>query len=353
MAKWNPARYAQYAVERLRPASDLLARVPKLTASQPLICDVGCGDGGPAKLLLQRFPKARLLCIDSSPEMLAAAQADEALTGRSYVRFACEDVETHFAKGAVPSGELYDLVYTNSSLHWCADVPDVLQRLLSRLRPGGTLAMQIPDTRHQPSHTLLREAALEAGLSEATVAQMPSNQCEPQQYADALLGPLCADLDMWSTTYVQRLAPLATAAEDGASPSSSLTTPRPPTHPVFEYVRATGARPVLAALKQHGGAEAVRHFEDAYCRRLASAYPATRDGSTLFPLCRFFLVARRPSLLDVYSEYAAYHDHQWVAPPCIRPPCAHHTSCTRRVYPPQTPRCRTLPPPCVTPPPPL
>ena len=35
-----------------------------------------------------------------------------------------------------------------------------------------------------------------------------------------------------------------------------------------------------------------------------------RHGTTIFPATHFFLVAQRPSLLDVYSEYAAYHDHQ-------------------------------------------
>jgi hypothetical protein len=51
-------------------------------------------------------------------------------------------------------------------------------------------------------------------------------------------------------------------------------------------------------------------FEAAYRARLAEAYPKSHDGTTLFPFTRFFLVARRPSLLDVYTEYAAYHNHQ-------------------------------------------
>ena len=46
-------------------------------------------------------------------------------------------------------------------------------------------------------------------------------------------------------------------------------------------------------------------------RRVSEAYPQSRDGkTTLFPFTRFFLVAKRPSLLEVYGEYAAYHDHQ-------------------------------------------
>ena len=38
-------------------------------------------------------------------------------------------------------------------------------RMLSRLRPGGALAVQMPDNREQPSHILLRETASECGLS--------------------------------------------------------------------------------------------------------------------------------------------------------------------------------------------
>ena len=44
--------------------------------------------------------------------------------------------------------------------------------------------------------------------------------------------------------------------------------------------------------------------------RLLQAYPRGKDGSTLFPFTRFFMVAQRPSLLDVYMEYAEYHNHQ-------------------------------------------
>ena len=105
---------------------------------------------------------------------------------------------------------------------------------------------------------------------------------------EALLGPLCAGLDMWSTTYVQRL----TGSE-----------------PVYDYVRSTGLMPVLEAFGGEGS-EGAAEFERLYRARLQEAYPAQKDGTTLFPFARFFLIAKRPSLLDVYSEYAAYHDHQ-------------------------------------------
>ena len=93
---------------------------------------------------------------------------------------------------------------------------------------------------------------------------------------------------MWSTTYIQRL--------EGDEP-------------VFDYVRATSILPLLSAFGGEGS-EKADAFEAAIRKKLAAAYPKGPDGSTLYPFTRFFLVARRPSLLEVYSEYAAYHDHQ-------------------------------------------
>jgi len=284
---WQPAKYAQFRDERLRPASDLLSRVPKLTAKQPSILDAGCGDGGPSRLLLERHPSARMLCLDSSPEMLSAAEADPGLSGRALVNFACQSIEEHFAPAAATSGPLYDLIFANASLQYCDDVPDLAARMLARVRPGGTLALQLPDTRQQPSHLLMHELANEFGPP-ADAIRVPTNTADPAAYAHALLGNHCASLDMWSTTYVQRLT--------GADP-------------VYEYVRPTSLRRVLLTFGGAGSPDADA-FEAAYRARLAEAYPKSHDGTTLFPFTRFFLVARRPSLLDVYTEYAAYHNHQ-------------------------------------------
>ena len=190
---WQPQMYSKFRFERLRPPSDLLSRVPKLTASHPHIVDVGCGDGGPSKLLLARFPTANLLCLDSSEEMLAATKADEALASRSAVSFKCEEIVAHFppvAAGA-PSGDLYDLIFANASLQWCAEPPpQLMARMLARVRPGGALAVQLPDSREQPSHILLREVASEFGLPPEN-ASWNTNQHPPDVYAASLLGPMC------------------------------------------------------------------------------------------------------------------------------------------------------------------
>ena len=55
--------------------------------------------------------------------------------------------------------------------------------------------------------------------------------------------------------------------------------------PVYDYVRETGLRPLIAAFGGEASAEA-RAFESEYRKRLAKAYPQSRGGSTLFPVRR-------------------------------------------------------------------
>ena len=71
---WDPTQYLKFAGERLRPALDLLARIPS-TAPDSVV-DLGCGTGNLAPLFMQRWPQAKLTGVDSSPEMLVKARAD-------------------------------------------------------------------------------------------------------------------------------------------------------------------------------------------------------------------------------------------------------------------------------------
>lgn len=191
--------------------------------------------------------------------MLDAARADQALSGREMVKFTQGSIEGHFCQSTATSGSLYDLVFANASLHWCeGEAPALMARMLARVRPGGSLAVQMPDNRLQPSHMILREVAAEAGLSAEEVARVPSSRHSPSDHEDALLGPHCQSLDMWSTTYVQRLQ-----GEDA----------------VFRYVSSTAMRPLLAAF---GGPETERAKE--FKETCASFGEPTRDGVPSFPL---------------------------------------------------------------------
>ena len=72
-ADWRAAAYQRFEAERTRPAAELLARVP--AGARRRIVDLGCGPGNSTALLAERHPKASIVGLDSSPDMLAAARA--------------------------------------------------------------------------------------------------------------------------------------------------------------------------------------------------------------------------------------------------------------------------------------
>src|SRR6202044_945350 len=75
---WDPGAYLRFGTERARPFFDLVSQV---RAEAPgFVTDLGCGPGNLTAALAARWPAARVLGVDSSPEMIEAAQAE---TGRA------------------------------------------------------------------------------------------------------------------------------------------------------------------------------------------------------------------------------------------------------------------------------
>src|SRR5581483_3312402 len=145
---WNAGQYARFEDERSRPAVELLARVP--VASPRHAVDLGCGPGNSTELLVARYPGAAVSGLDSSPDMLAAAR--QRLPGIAFV-------EADIARWQPEPGT--DLLFANAAFQWVPDPRRVIVRLLQSLPAGGALAFQVPDNLAEPTHALLREAALE------------------------------------------------------------------------------------------------------------------------------------------------------------------------------------------------
>ncbi len=250
---WDPQQYSRFAGQRLRPALDLIARIP---AEHPqTVVDLGCGTGNVTRMLRNRWPRARITGVDGSREMLAEARKEKA------------DIRWELSElGSWNPAAKYDLVFSNAALHWLDDHPGLFVRLAAYVTAGGVLAVQMPHNFGAPSHALMHELASSPPWRDALgKLLLPMPVLEPAAYY-ALLAPRARWLDIWETDYLQIL--------EGENP-------------VAEWTKGTWLGPLLAALAP----DARTAFESEYRQRVAQAYPQQPDGKTLFPFRRLFIVA--------------------------------------------------------------
>jgi len=258
-ASWDPAQYLRHGAARARPARDLLAAVPLAEVRRAV--DLGCGAGLAARLITRRWPHAGVVAIDRSPAMLEQARAESAKTGNS-IDWQRGDIASWRAEAPL------DLIVSNAALNWLDDHPALFARLIDQLRPGGVLAVQMPDNYAAPSHQLLYETARAPRWQSRLAALALAAPVLPLRAYHDLLAPRCAALDLWASDYLHRLE-----GED----------------PVLDWVSGSVLRPFLDALE--AGERAA--FAADYSARLRRAYPAGPDGVTLFPFRRIFIVATR------------------------------------------------------------
>ena len=247
---WSAKQYLKFEDERTRPPRDLLAQVP--LDSPRRVVDLGCGPGNSTELLVERFPNAEVIGVDSSPDMLR--QAREQLPRCTFVE---GDLSTW-----VPEQDT-DLLFGNAVFHWVPDHPKVLARLLKSLPPGGVLAVQMPDNTNEPALMLMEKVAASIAQANAARNDLP----RPEGYYD-LLRPLCSKIDIWHTHYNHII-------EDHAG--------------VVEWFKGSGLRPFLAPLDA-----AMREtFIAKYTDEIRLAYPARSDGKIMLKFPRLFILAVR------------------------------------------------------------
>lgn len=251
--RWNDKQYLRFEDERTRPAADLLARVPVDTAAR--VVDLGCGPGNSTALLRARWPEARLTGVDHSPEMLARARQDF-----PDLEWVAGDAATFRSDGPV------DVCFANAVLHWVPDHAALLPALIAQLRPGGALAVQMPDNANEPSHRLMRE--LGGPWLARTRAVGGRTQVENVAWYYDVLASAASHVDIWRTTY-EHVMPDATA--------------------IVEWVKGSGLRPYLDALASDESAAYLAKYTTA----IAAAYPERPDGKRLFSFPRLFMVAVR------------------------------------------------------------
>ncbi|MFN8680128.1 trans-aconitate 2-methyltransferase [Paracoccus sp. P2] len=251
--RWSATQYAKFLDDRTRPARDLLAALP--LEAPDLVVDIGCGPGNSTALLAERFPGAQVVGLDPDADMIRTAQAAQA-----GCRFVQGNVESW--RPETPP----DLIFANASLQWVPDHRVLLPHLVGLLRPGGALAVQMPDNLDEPSHVAMRRSAADPRWSARLAAAAGQRQPLLSPVAlHALLRPLCARVDVWRTTYHVEL--------DGLEG-------------IVGWFLGSALRPYLDRLDK---AERPA-FLAAYRREIAPHYPEIA-GRVLLPFPRSFLVA--------------------------------------------------------------
>jgi len=253
---WNSALYLKFEAERTRAARDLLARVPYCDTHR--VFDLGCGPGNSTQLLAMSFPGANIVGLDKSDNMLAIARARTPTA-----TFIKEDI-AHWR----PS-EHADLIFANAALHFLPDHRSLMTRLISYLRPGGRLAVQMPNNTHELSHAAMRMVAADGPWAPRLlpVAKTIMVLGPLEEYYN-LLAPLCSTIDIWQTVYVHPLD-----GPDG----------------VVEWFAGSGLRPFLELLDANERAE----FLARYRERLAQAYARQADGKVLLRYPRLFFALQK------------------------------------------------------------
>ncbi|MCJ8210169.1 trans-aconitate 2-methyltransferase [Mucilaginibacter sp. RS28] len=251
---WSADLYRKYEAERNRPVVDLLNRI--ITTEVKSAADIGCGPGNSTQLLQEKFPKATVVGMDSSPNMIEAARKR-----LPDIAFEVADVANW------QNSTSFDVILSNAVLQWVPNHHTLIPNLLEKINAGGTLAIQMPDNFAEPTHRLMREVAASGHWAKQLTDAPKRLDRQPADWYFNLLYPRVSALDIWRTTYFH---PIKNGAEG-----------------IVEMVKSTGLRPYLDTLAPKDQ----DLFLEAYQAEISKAYKAQSDGTVLLPYPRLFIIA--------------------------------------------------------------
>jgi trans-aconitate 2-methyltransferase len=256
MPQWDAQVYLKFANERTQPSLDLIQRI-KLEAPQRII-DLGCGPGNSTQALCRRWPRATVVGLDNSPQMIETAK-------QTYPHGVWEVGDAV----SWTAGEPFDLVFSNAMLQWLPDHARVCRHLFDQVATGGALAVQLPYHYDSALHREIIEVSRDAAWNRRMHSARTALTREPPSLYYDTLQSLASHVDLWETTYHHVV--------DGPEA-------------VLEWFRGTGLRPFLEVLTSDGERQ---RFEAMLLERYTASYPRRPNGKVLFPFRRLFFIAYR------------------------------------------------------------
>lgn len=148
---WDGATYDRISAPQQAWGREVVDRLP--LQGDETVLDAGCGSGRVTEMLCKRLPRGRVLAVDASSSMVAAAR--ERLGSDVDVRVMdLLDLELE---------EPVDAILSTATFHWIADHERLFARLHATLRPGGRLVAQCGG---EGNVRRTREAAQAAGAEQ-------------------------------------------------------------------------------------------------------------------------------------------------------------------------------------------
>lgn len=127
--QWDGRSYDRISAPMESLGREVLARLE--LRGDELVLDVGCGSGRITEALIERLPRGRVIALDASQSMVAAARR----------RLPRADVRVMDAL-ELELEEPVDAILSTATFHWIADHERLFRRLRAALRRGGRLLAQ-------------------------------------------------------------------------------------------------------------------------------------------------------------------------------------------------------------------
>lgn len=255
MSDWNSVQYLKFENERTQPAIDLVNRINMDNPKK--IIDVGCGPANSTQVLSNKFPKAYVLGVDNSSNMIETAERDH-----PKLDFKICDV----GRDASMLDNDFDIVFSNACIQWIPNHNQLLRNMMGLLKSDGILAIQTPMNYNEPIHKIISEVS----TSEKWKSEFPNPRVfynmTQSEYFD-LLSEISSEFSMWETIYCHNLK----SHED-----------------IMEWYRSTGLRPYLDVLSDYEK----KAFEQDVFEQVVKKYPKQKNGNIIFRFPRFFFIAK-------------------------------------------------------------
>lgn len=134
--EWDGATYDRISAPMERMGRAVLDRLA--LAGDETVLDAGCGSGRVTEALRERLPRGRVIGVDGSADMIAAARVRLGETADLRV---ADLLDLDLGPDAP-----VDHVLSTATFHWIADHPRLFGRLRASVRPGGRLVAQCGGT---------------------------------------------------------------------------------------------------------------------------------------------------------------------------------------------------------------